>query len=147
MTKLSEHFTLKELTFSHNAVRWKLDNTPPLEAIENLKRLCLTLEEVRSLLGSAINISSGYRSKLVNQAAGSSDGSQHRKGCAADFNVHGMTPDQVCRAIIASGIEFDQIIKEWDSWTHISVPNTPNAKPRFSKLIIDEKTPLGRPFT
>lgn len=143
---LTPHFTLKEMTFSHNAVRWGLDNTPPPSVIENLKRLCQTLEEVRILLGTAINISSAYRSPLVNNAAGSHSKSQHLLGCAADFNVHGMSPDEVCRAIISSGIEFDQLIREWDSWTHISVPNTASVKPRFSKLIIDAKTPNGREF-
>ena len=50
-----------------------------------------------------------------------------------------MTPDEVCRAIIASNIAYDQIIREFDSWTHISVTNTPDAKPRYSKLIIDKQ--------
>ena len=146
-TRLSEHFTLEELIFSQNAKRLGLDNTPSLEVIENLKRLCVTLEEVRALLGSAIHISSGYRSSAVNRAAGSSSRSQHLLGCAVDFNIHGMTPDQVCKIIMASDIEFDQLIKEWDSWVHLSVPSLATAIPRFSKLIIDDKSPLGRNFS
>jgi hypothetical protein len=48
-----------------------------------------------------------------------------------------MTPDQVVRAIIDSGIGYDQIIREFDRWTHVSIPNTPEAKPRKQALIID----------
>lgn len=146
-TKLTEHFSLEELTFSPNAVRWGWDNTPSPEAVENLKRLCQTLELVRALLGTTVNVTSGYRSVIVNKGAGSKNPkSQHTLGTAADITIKNMTPDQVCKAIIASGIEFDQLIREWDSWTHISVPNTPDAKPRFSKLIIDDITPNGREF-
>jgi hypothetical protein len=49
-----------------------------------------------------------------------------------------MTPDQVVRAIIASDLGFDQVIREFDRWTHVSIPNTPEAKPRKQKLIIDK---------
>jgi hypothetical protein len=73
----------------------------------------------------------------VNDAVGSKDTSQHRIGCAADFRVPGMTPRKVVEACIASKLAYDQIILEFDSWTHISIPNT-EAKPRGSKLIIDK---------
>jgi hypothetical protein len=55
-----------------------------------------------------------------------------------------MTPRQVVEACIAANVPFDQIILEFDAWTHISVPNTPEAKPRGSKLIIDKAG--TRPF-
>ena len=146
-TRLSEHFTLREMIFSDNAIRNKIDNYPENEIIiENLKRLCVLLEQVRSIVSKAIHINSGYRNHEVNRLAQSSDKSQHRKGCAADIVITGMTPHEVCNAVIASGIEFDQMIREWDSWTHISVPTLPESKPRFSKLIIDAESPLGRPF-
>jgi hypothetical protein len=48
-----------------------------------------------------------------------------------------MTPDAVVRAVMASGLAYDQIIREFDAWTHISIPNTPTAAPRKSALIID----------
>jgi len=80
----------------------------------------------------------------VNDAVGSKDSSQHRVGCAADIRVPGMTPDQVVRAVIASKLQFDQVIREFDRWTHISVPNTPEAKPRRQALIIDKTG--TRPF-
>ena len=69
---------------------------------------------------------------------GSKDSSQHRSGCAVDIRVPGLTPDQVVRAIIASGLPYDQVIREFDRWTHVSVPNTPEAAPRRQALIIDK---------
>jgi uncharacterized protein YcbK (DUF882 family) len=138
---LSQHFTLEELTHTNHRT---LDNTPDAVALANLNRLALFLEEVKKVLGGRpIMINSAYRSKAVNDAVGSKDTSQHRLGCAADFRVPGMTPRQVVEACIASKLPYDQIILEFDSWTHISIPNT-EAKPRGSKLIID-KTGF-RPF-
>jgi hypothetical protein len=82
-------------------------------------------------------VNSAFRSKQVNDAVGSKDTSQHRIGCAADIRVPFMTPDEVVRAVIASGLPYDQIIREFDRWTHVSIPNTPEAKPRKQALIID----------
>jgi hypothetical protein len=97
------------------------------------------LEQVKSVLGGKpIMVNSAFRSKQVNDAVGSKDTSQHRIGCAADLRVPGMTPDEVVKAIIASGIGYDQIIREFDRWTHISVPNHPEDKPRQQALIIDK---------
>jgi hypothetical protein len=96
------------------------------------------LEQVRTLLGKPIFINSAFRSKLVNDAVGSKDTSQHRIGCAADLRVVGMTPDEVVKAIIASDLNFDQIIREFDRWTHISIPNSIHNQPRKQALIIDK---------
>lgn len=137
-SKLSEHFTYEELTFSETALRLKVENTPPPAAYENLIRLANLLEKVRAAIGKPIMVTSGYRSKFVNDALGSKESSQHRVGCAADIKVPGMTPDAVCKAIMAAGIEYDQLIREFDSWTHISVPNTPSLTPRMQTLIIDK---------
>jgi uncharacterized protein YcbK (DUF882 family) len=136
--QLSEHFTLEELTHSEVAERKGLDNTPNASEIANLTRLAALLEEVRSLLNKPIMLNSGFRSKAVNDSVGSKDSSQHRIGCAADIRVPGMTPKQVVEAIIASDIGYDQIIEEFGSWTHISVPNTIETKPRKQALIIDK---------
>ena len=142
---LSEHFTFEELTHSDIGARLGLDNTPSDAEIENLKRLASLLEEVRALLGKPITINSGFRSKAVNDAVKSSDTSQHRLGCASDIRVSGMTPDKVCRAIIASNIAYDQIIREFDSWTHISVPNHAGDTPRNQMLIIDKNAGILAP--
>jgi uncharacterized protein YcbK (DUF882 family) len=133
---LSEHFTLEELTHTDHR---EFDNTPNDNELENLKRLANFLEEVKSVLGGKpIMVNSAFRSKLVNDAVGSKDTSQHRIGCAADIRVPGMTPDEVVKAVIASGIGYDQIIREFDRWTHISVPNTKDMTPRRQALIIDK---------
>jgi len=135
---LSEHFTLEELTHSEVAERKNLDNTPNALEVSNLVRLAALLEEVRSLLNKPILLNSGFRSKAVNDSVGSKDTSQHRIGCAADIRVPGMTPKQVVEAVIASDIGYDQIIEEFGSWTHISVPDTAARPPRKQALIIDK---------
>jgi zinc D-Ala-D-Ala carboxypeptidase len=133
---MTPHFTLAELTHTDHRV---FDNTPNEQELANLKRLALFLEQVKTVLGGKpIMVNSAFRSKAVNDAVGSKDTSQHRIGCAADIRVPAMTPDQVVRAIIASDLGFDQVIREFDRWTHVSIPNTPEAKPRKQALIIDK---------
>ena len=142
---LTPHFTLDELTASETAARNGWDNSPNDAELENLKRLADFLEQVKVVLnGKPIMINSAFRSKKVNDAVGSRDTSQHRIGCAADFRVPGMTPDQVVKAIIASGIGYDQVIREFDRWTHISIPNSEDTSPRKQALIIDKAGP--RPY-
>jgi len=137
---LSPNFTLEELTRSETAARNGWDNTPNEAEIENLKRLAALLQQVKEAVGGKpIMINSGFRSKKVNDAVGSKDTSQHRLGCAADIRVPGMTPKQVVDACIEKGVPYDQIILEFDSWTHISVSNTPEAAPRKQELVIDKQ--------
>jgi zinc D-Ala-D-Ala carboxypeptidase len=146
VTPLSANFTLEELTRSEAADRNGWDNTPDEQEMANLKRLAELLQRVKMVVGGKpVMVNSGFRSKLVNDAVGSKDTSQHRLGCAADIRVPGMTPRGVVEACIAGRIGFDQIILEYSSWTHISVPNTPEAAPRDSKLIIDKQG--VRPFS
>jgi hypothetical protein len=137
--QLTQHFTLEELTHSDIGARLGLDNTPDTATIDNLKRLADLLEVVRGVLGRPININSGYRSKPINDAVHSKDSSQHRLGCAADIRVSGMTPDEVIRCLIIHNVPYDQMIREFDSWTHISVPNETNGVPRKQVLIIDKE--------
>jgi len=135
--QLTEHFTLEELTHTDHR---ELNNTPTQDEISNLQRLANFLEEVKKVLGGKpIMVNSAFRSKQVNDAVGSKDTSQHRIGCAADIRVPSMTPDQVVRAVIASGIGYDQVIREFDRWTHISIPNPENGTPRKQALIIDKQ--------
>jgi hypothetical protein len=135
MPNLTEHFTLEELTHTDHR---EFDNTPNDAEIANLQRLAEFLERVKIILrGKPIMINSAFRSKQVNDAVGSKDTSQHRIGCAADIRVPNMKPDEVVQALMASGLEYDQIIREFDSWTHISIPNHPTDKPRKQALIID----------
>jgi hypothetical protein len=135
--QLSEHFSLEELTATSHR---EFDNTPKAGELANLMRVAALLEKVKTLLGGKpVMINSGFRSKQVNDSVGSKDTSQHRLGCAADIRVPGMTPKEVVEAIMSSDIPYDQLIKEFDSWTHISVPNTITDKPRRQALIIDKQ--------
>jgi len=134
---LTLHFTLEELTFTDHR---EFDNTPNDQELENLKRLSLFLEEVKKLLGGkAIMVNSAFRSEEVNRAVGSTDKSQHRLGCACDFRVPNMTPDEVVKEIINSNLQYDQCIREFDRWVHVSIPNIEDAKPRKMALIIDKQ--------
>ena len=136
MTHLTKHFTLEELTHTDHRT---LDNTPNDAEKANLQRLAEFLEDVKTVLGGKpIMVNSAFRSKQVNDAVGSKDTSQHRIGCAADLRVPGMTPDAVVRAVIAANLPFDQIIREFDAWTHISIPNSVDLKPRRQALVIDK---------
>ena len=135
---LSPHFTLAELTHTDHR---SLDNTPNDAERANLQRLAEFLELVKVALGGKpIMVNSAFRSKAVNDAVGSKDTSQHRVGRAADIRVPGMTPDKVVRALIATQLPYDQIIREFDAWTHISISD----KPRRQALIIDKAG--TRPF-
>lgn len=137
---LSPHFTLEELTRSEVAARNGWDNSPNQEEIANLQRLAYLLEKVKEAVGGKpVMINSAFRSKQVNDAVGSKDSSQHRIGCAADIRVPGMTPKQVVDACITASVLFDQIILEFDAWTHISVSSDPTLAPRHSRLIIDKQ--------
>ena len=133
---MTPHFSLAELTRTDHRT---LDNTPDPIALANLQRLAEFLERVREVLGGKpVMVNSAFRSKAVNDAVGSSDRSQHRLGCAADIRVPGMTPDAVVRAVMASKLAYDQVIREFDSWTHLSIPSSPNLPPRKMALIIDK---------
>jgi hypothetical protein len=136
MTPLTNNFSLEELTVTDHRT---LDNTPNYQERANLQRLAEFLEKVKELLGGKpVMINSAFRSKAVNDACGSKDSSQHRVGCAADIRVPGMTPDEVVKAIIASDLPYDQVIREFDRWTHVSIPNDLELKPRHMSLIIDK---------
>jgi hypothetical protein len=135
---LTEHFTLAELTTTSHR---QFDNTPNEAELANLQKLAEFLEEVKALLdGKPIIVNSAFRSKQVNDSVGSKDTSQHRTGSAADIRVPGMSPDAVVRALVASDLPFDQVIREFDAWTHISISPTP----RRQALIIDRAG--TRPF-
>ena len=139
---MTPHFTFAELTATSHR---QFDNTPNEAETANLQRLAEFLEQVKTVLdGKPVMVNSAFRSKQVNDSVGSRDSSQHRIGCAADLRVPGMTPDAVVRAVIAAGLPFDQIIREFDAWTHISVTNTPDGTPRRQALIIDKAG--TRPF-
>jgi len=146
---LSPNFTLEELTHTDHR---ELDNTPTdhekcivdgkeetIDAIANLPRLAAFLEQVKVVLGGKpIMVNSAFRSEAVNTAVGSKNTSDHRRGCAADLRVPGMTPDEVTKAIIASDLPYQQVIREFDRWTHVAITTHEGDTPKKSKLIIDK---------
>lgn len=149
MTNLTPNFTLEELTHTDHR---ELDNTPTttekciidgkeviVNAYENLPRLANFLEQLKIILGGKpIMVNSAFRSESVNTAVGSKNTSDHRRGCAADIRVPGMTPDEVTRAIINSDLPYQQVIREFDRWTHVAITTNESDVPKKSKLIIDK---------
>ena len=118
--QLTEHFALRELTFSSAAVRLGIDNMPPLPVIANLTVAAMGLERVRKLLNAPISVDSGYRCPELNTAIGGSATSAHMTGFAVDFVCPQFgTPLDVARAIRDSDLQFDQLIYE-GAWVHIS---------------------------
>jgi hypothetical protein len=137
--KLSEHFTLAELTFSQTAARHGIPNDPPPEVLENLRRLASYLEAVREELGGLpIRISSGYRSPELNtRIPGSAATSAHTKGLAADISVSAIAPRRLARMIAGMALGFDQIILEYDAWVHVALSE---GKPRNQLLTVRQGT-------
>lgn len=124
--KLTDHFTLAELTASDTARRLKIANAPTTAHLVNLKRTAQHMEQVRWVLeDNAIRVTSAYRNPVVNRAVGGVPNSDHAQGWAVDFTCPGFgDPLAICRAIEASEIAYDQLIHErkpngaW--WVHIS---------------------------
>lgn len=140
VTRLTQHFTLEELTRSDKARQLKNPNSPNERERANLTRLAQTLEEVRVVLGNRpLLISSGFRNEKVNAAVGGSRTSAHRYGLAADFTCpeFGSVLD-VCYAIRDSHIVFDQLIYEYGRWVHLGLCDCD--KPRRQVLRIAEGT-------
>ena len=137
-TKLSEHFTLGELTKTNV----KLENMLNEAQVENLKRVCQWLEELRRRWDKPIIINSGYRSEAVNKAVGGATNSNHLTGCAVDIHVSGI--EQLIRyAAILLDIsderqeDFDELLLERSPrgtyWLHFAV--RPSGNRRRVRLI------------
>lgn len=132
---LSLYFTLDEMTASQTATRANINNTPTGEALETLKFTALQMDKVRQHLGKPVFVSSGYRSPQVNRMVGGVASSQHTKGEAVDFTCPNFgTPREVVKSLKSSGIDFDQLILEFDRWVHISFTRNSNRK---QVLVID----------
>jgi len=127
--KLSEHFTLTELTRSQVAARLGIDNTPTSDVVEQLKLMCeLVLEPIRTAIGRPIVVTSGYRSRELNRRIGGAQLSDHIKGTAADIECPGVPNWELAKAIAASEIGFWQLILEHSDyvtpesgWVHVSM--------------------------
>lgn len=127
--RLSSYYTLARLVRSETALARGMDNTPPPEAIENLRRVARGLDRVRRLLGQPLRITSGYRCPALNAAVGGTAASQHTRGEAVDFDCPGFgTPLDVARAIRDSAIGYDQCILEFGRWVHLSFTADPRRR-------------------
>jgi len=123
--KLSKNFALSEITHSNTAKRLGIDNEPTETHLQNMQHLVDNLlQPLRDAVGP-IRVSSGYRNPALNRAIGGSRSSQHCKGEALDlqFWQNGkMMNELIYEWILDSGIEFDQMINEFDfAWIHISL--------------------------
>jgi zinc D-Ala-D-Ala carboxypeptidase len=127
--QLSRNFSLEQLTHSDTAVERCIDNTPPPETVENLRRLASGLEGVMARLCHPLLISSGFRCTELNTAVGGSPQSQHCLGLAADFTCPEFgSPLEIAQALAESDIEFDQCILEFGRWVHISFSQNPRGR-------------------
>lgn len=143
MTKLTDHFTLEELTDSQEAARRGIVNMPHKHSQEykNLQHLANTMETVRKLLDDKpILVSSGYRNPQVNKLVGGSPNSVHMQGLACDFTCPGFgTPLEICKRLELdmATLRLDQLIHEFKTWVHLGLRH--GAPPRHMALTIDAK--------
>lgn len=127
MTNLN--FKLSELIHSDKANQYAINNMPDINSLDNLLDLiCFCLQPVRDKIGKPMIITSGFRCPEVNKLVGGKTNSQHLKGQAADFIIKGMTPQQIVFKIATMGIEYDQLINEYDKWVHISYCKNKNRR-------------------
>jgi len=126
---LTPNFSLEQLIYSESAERERIDNTPALEIVKNLRLLAQGLEQVQMLTGFPLEISSGYRCPELNRHVGGAKTSQHTQGKAADFTCAEFGPPvDIIKAIRDSDIDFDQCILEYARWVHISFSAAPRGK-------------------
>lgn len=144
--RIGNYFWMSEFLRSEIATRKGLDNTPgPAEMTALREILAPGMERVRNLLGVPVFISSGYRSKVVNDAVGGSATSQHLSGQAADFIApQAGTPRAIALRIAQhwNEVRFDQLIWE-GSWVHISFTQ---GKPR-GQVLTARFGPVGVTYT
>ena len=120
--KLTANFGLHEFLRSQTASRDNISMDPPIEVIDNLRRLCVDiLQPLRDHLGIPLTISSGFRPPELNALIGGSTTSAHMFGRAADIIVEGIKPLQVAEAIVSLELPFDQVIHEFKGWVHVGI--------------------------
>jgi len=143
--KLSKSFTLNELTKSQTAEREGINNNPSESQLEKLQRLCENiLQPVRDHFGMPVVVSSGFRSAELCVKIGSSINSQHTKGEAADFEIFGVSNQELAHWI-DKNLDYDQMILEfWNpeeknsGWIHCSYKNPEENRKEFLRAYRDE---------
>lgn len=89
--KLSDHFDFNELTSTSNTSLLEQNRADANNYVKQLKYTAGALEEIRTLLGVPLTVTSGFRNNALNKAVGGSATSKHREGLCADFKPNGMT--------------------------------------------------------
>lgn len=119
MDKLN--FSISELIHSDKAVQYNINNMPDINSLDNMLNLIVfCLQPIRNAIKKPMIITSGFRNKKVNELVDGKENSQHLKGQAVDFIIRGLEPKYIVDFITRTGIEFDQLINEYDSWVHVS---------------------------
>lgn len=120
--KISEHLDLVEVTRSEYAKRNGIDNMPNAQHTENLIELAKNIfEPLRKHINKPIHISSGYRSKILNEKIGGAKNSQHTKGEALDIDQGNRKDNMEIFEYIKNNLPFDQLINEFGyDWVHVS---------------------------
>ena len=123
------NFLLSELIYSETAIKYNINNMPDINALDSMIELIVyCLQPIRESIARPMIVTSGYRNSQINKLVGGTSNSQHIKGQAVDFIVNGMTPKQIIDVIKNSGIEYDQLINEYNKWVHISFVKDKNRK-------------------
>lgn len=145
--KLTQNFSLAEMTKSDTALRLDMDNTPGDEEIANLQALCENvLQPIRDAYGVGVKVNSGFRHPDVNGAVGGSKTSDHCKGMAADIEIPGVANADLAEWI-SENLEFRQLILEFytpgvpdSGWVHVSYNPEDNKKQIMTAMKENGKT-------
>ena len=144
--KISEHFSLQELTKSQTGERLGIDNLPSDAHLASLTLLCeRVLEPIRAHYGQPVHINSGYRGPKLNKAVGGAATSQHCKGEAADIEVAGVANGDLANWI-ETNLDYDQLILECykqgvsdSGWVHVSYKAAGNRKQELTATVVGGK--------
>lgn len=129
------NFSMSELIYSDTAKKYNINNMPDIQSFDCMLNLIVfCLQPIREKLQKPMIITSGYRCQLLNIKIGGVSTSQHAKGQAVDFYVKGLSVSQVINLINKSGIEYDQLINEYNKWVHISFVKNKNRHQNLSIL-------------
>ena len=138
--RLTKDFYLHEFTTSQTAARMGKTIVAPPTVIANIEALCrYILQPLRDSIGVTITINSGYRPLWLNTAVGGSTTSQHVFGQAADIVASRHTPRELCEHIVEIDLPFDQLILEFDQWTHVSYAKNPRHQ-ILTARVVNRKT-------
>jgi hypothetical protein len=142
--RLSEHLSLAEVIKSETAKRRGVSNMPTEAHLTNFKLLAeKVFEPIRNHFGNPIHISSGYRSKALNEAIGGASSSQHCTGEAIDIDMDGSADGITNKMVfdyIKENLQFDQLIWEFGTssnpdWVHVSYESSGRQRNQILKAV------------